>query len=199
MENQAINPLDPTLIVVAVVLFAISAALFVFALLRVLRMDEKWAFLKLRIMERTTKSTTFSDKQIEVLTDLSRRMEATFQELLSWLKSERSALTGMVDNKYKQLFRTMDHLTDYYRSIEFFVTDDILRQDMNEFFRRSYESIVLRMSAEVSGPDYKQKGLLVAIDSLTGYENMLLEKIAGIIEKIQPSKKAKKAKKAQPA
>ena len=195
MENQAIAPLDSTLIAIAVVLFIVSVSLFIFALMRVLRMDEKWAFLTNRIMDRTTKSTSFTDKQVEVLTDLSRRMESAFQELLSWLKSERSARSGMVDDKYKQLFKTMDHLSDYYRSIEFFVTDDILRQDMNEFFRRSYESIVLRMSAEVSGPDYEQKGLPVAIDSLTGYETMLLEKITGIIEKIQPPQ----TKKAQPA
>ncbi len=195
MENQAIAPLDSTLIAIAVVLFIVSVSLFLFALMRVLRMDEKWAFLKNRIMERTTKSTSFTDKQVEVLTDLSRRMESAFQELLIWLKSERSARSGMVDDKYKQLFKTMDHLSDYYRSIEFFVTDDILRQDMNEFFRRSYESIVLRMSAEVSGPDYEQKGLPVAIDSLTGYETMLLAKITGIIEKIQPPQ----TKEAQPA
>ncbi|MCH7529422.1 MAG: hypothetical protein IH972_07720 [Candidatus Marinimicrobia bacterium] len=187
-----IATLDGTLIAIAVVLFVISVALFLFALFRVLRMDEKWAFLKLRVMERTTKSTSFTDKQVEVLTDLSRRMESTFQDLLKWLKSERSALSGMVDDKYKQLFRTLDHLTDYYRSVEFFVTDDILRQEMNEFFRRAYESIVLRMSAEVSGPDYEQKGLPVAIDSLTGYESMLLERIKTVIHEIE-SPKSKKA------
>ncbi len=193
MENEVIAPLDSTLIAIAVVLFIVSVSLFLFALMRVLRMDEKWAFLKLRIMERTTKSTSFTDKQVEVLTDLSRRMEAAFLELLSWLKSERSARSGMVDDKYKQLFKTMDHLTDYYRSIEFFVTDDILRQDMNEFFRRAYESIVLRMSAEVSGPDYNQKGLPVAIDTLTGYETMLLHKIQTVIEGIESPKSKKKA------
>ncbi|MCH8024203.1 MAG: hypothetical protein IIB43_05780 [Candidatus Marinimicrobia bacterium] len=192
MDNQVIASLDGTLIAIAVVLFVISVALFLFALFRVLRMDEKWAFLKLRVMERTTKSTSFTDKQVEVLTDLSRRMENTFQDLLKWLKSERSALSGMVDDKYKQLFRTLDHLTDYYRSVEFFVTDDILRQDMNEFFRRAYESIVLRMSAEVSGPDYEQKGLPVAIDALTGYESMLLEKIKTVIQEIE-SPQSKKA------
>ena len=192
MDNQVIATLDGTLIAIAVVLFVISVALFLFALFRVLRMDEKWAFLKLRVMERTTKSTSFTDKQVEVLTDLSRRMESTFQDLLKWLKSERSALSGMVDDKYKQLFRTLDHLTDYYRSVEFFVTDDMLRQDMNEFFRRAYESIVLRMSAEVSGPDYEQKGLPVAIDSLTGYESMLLERIKSVIQEIE-SPKSKKA------
>ena len=185
MENQAIASLDGTLIAIAVVLLAVSVALFLFALFRVLRMDEKWAFLKLRVMERTTKSTSFTDKQVEVLTDLSGRMESTFQDLLKWLKSERSALSGMVDDKYKHLFRTMDHLSDYYRSVEFFVTDEILRQDMNEFFRRAYESIVLRMSAEVSGPDYDQKGLPVAIDSLTGYESMLLQKIDTVIKEIE--------------
>lgn len=192
MDNQVIATLDGTLIAIAVVLFVISVALFLFALFRVLRMDEKWAFLKLRVMERTTKSTSFTDKQVEVLTDLSRRMENTFQDLLKWLKSERSALSGMVDDKYKQLFRTLDHLTDYYRSVEFFVTDDMLRQDMNEFFRRAYESIVLRMSAEVSGPDYEQKGLPVAIDSLTGYESMLLERIKSVIQEIE-SPNSKKA------
>ena len=192
MQNQAIGSLDGTLIAIAVVLLVISVALFLFALFRVLRMDEKWAFLKLRVMERTTKSTSFTDKQVEVLTDLSGRMESTFQDLLKWLKSERSALSGMVDDKYKHLFRTMDHLSDYYRSVEFFVTDEVLRQDMNEFFRRAYESIVLRMSAEVSGPDYEQKGLPVAIDSLTGYEAMLLQKIKTVIEKIE-SPKSKKA------
>ena len=192
MDNQVIATLDGTLIAIAVVLFVISVALFLFALFRVLRMDEKWAFLKLRVMERTTKSTSFTDKQVEVLTDLSRRMENTFQDLLKWLKSERSALSGMVDDKYKQLFRTLDHLTDYYRSVEFFVTDDMLRQDMNEFFRRAYESIVLRMSAEVSGPDYEQKGLPVAIDSLTGYESMLLERIKSVIQEIE-SPQSKKA------
>lgn len=192
MDNQVIATLDGTLIAIAVVLFVISVALFLFALFRVLRMDEKWAFLKLRVMERTTKSTSFTDKQVEVLTDLSRRMESTFQDLLKWLKSERSALSGMVDDKYKQLFRTLDHLTDYYRSVEFFVTDDMLRQDMNEFFRRAYESIVLRMSAEVSGPDYEQKGLPVAIDSLTGYESMLLERIKSVIQEIE-SPNSKKA------
>ena len=192
MDNQVIATLDGTLIAIAVVLFVISVALFLFALFRVLRMDEKWAFLKLRVMERTTKSTSFTDKQVEVLTDLSRRMESTFQDLLKWLKSERSALSGMVDDKYKQLFRTLDHLTDYYRSVEFFVTDDMLRQDMNEFFRRAYESIVLRMSAEVSGPDYEQKGLPVAIDSLTGYESMLLERIKSVIQEIE-SPQSKKA------
>lgn len=192
MDNQVIATLDGTLIAIAVVLFVISVALFLFALFRVLRMDEKWAFLKLRVMERTTKSTSFTDKQVEVLTDLSRRMENTFQDLLKWLKSERSALSGMVDDKYKQLFRTLDHLTDYYRSVEFFVTDDMLRQDMNEFFRRAYESIVLRMSAEVSGPDYEQKGLPVAIDSLTGYESMLLERIKTVIQEIE-SPQSKKA------
>ena len=192
MDNQVIASLDGTLIAIAVVLFVISVALFLFALFRVLRMDEKWAFLKLRVMERTTKSTSFTDKQVEVLTDLSRRMESTFQDLLKWLKSERSALSGMVDDKYKQLFRTLDHLTDYYRSVEFFVTDDSLRQDMNEFFRRAYESIVLRMSAEVSGPDYAQKGLPVAIDALAGYESMFLEKIKTVIQAIEApqSKKA---------
>lgn len=192
MQNQVIASLDGTLIAITAVLLAISVALFLFALFRVLRMDEKWAFLKLRVMERTTKSTSFTDKQVEVLTDLSRRMERTFQDLLKWLKSERTALSGMVDDKYKHLFRTLDHLTDYYRSVEFFVTDDTLRQDMNEFFRRAYESIVLRMSAEVSGPDYDQKGLPVAIDSLTGYEAMLLQKIKTVIEEIEspPSKKA---------
>ncbi|MCH8838571.1 MAG: hypothetical protein IIA60_12365 [Candidatus Marinimicrobia bacterium] len=187
-----IATLDGTLIAIAVVLFVISVALFLFALFRVLRMDEKWAFLKLRVMERTTKSTSFTDKQVEVLTDLSLRMESTFQDLLKWLKSERSALSGMVDDKYKQLFRTLDHLTDYYRSVEFFVTDDSLRQEMNEFFRRAYESIVLRMSAEVSGPDYEQKGLPVAIDSLTGYESMLLERIKTVIQEIE-SPQSKKA------
>ena len=192
MDNQVIATLDGTLIAIAVGLFVISVALFLFALFRVLRMDEKWAFLKLRVMERTTKSTSFTDKQVEVLTDLSRRMENTFQDLLKWLKSERSALSGMVDDKYKQLFRTLDHLTDYYRSVEFFVTDDMLRQDMNEFFRRAYESIVLRMSAEVSGPDYEQKGLPVAIDSLTGYESMLLERIKSVIQEIE-SPQSKKA------
>ena len=192
MDNQVIATLDGTLIAIAVGLFVISVALFLFALFRVLRMDEKWAFLKLRVMERTTKSTSFTDKQVEVLTDLSRRMESTFQDLLKWLKSERSALSGMVDDKYKQLFRTLDHLTDYYRSVEFFVTDDMLRQDMNEFFRRAYESIVLRMSAEVSGPDYEQKGLPVAIDSLTGYESMLLERIKSVIQEIE-SPNSKKA------
>ena len=192
MDNQVIATLDGTLIAIAVVLFVISVALFLFALFRVLRMDEKWAFLKLRVMERTTKSTSFTDKQVEVLTDLSRRMENTFQDLLKWLKSERSALSGMVDDKYKQLFRTLDHLTDYYRSVEFFVTDEMLRQDMNEFFRRAYESIVLRMSAEVSGPDYEQKGLPVAIDSLTGYESMLLERIKSVIQEIE-SPNSKKA------
>ncbi len=193
MENQAIVSLDGTLIAIAVVLFVVSVALFLFALFRVLRMDEKWTFLKLRVMERTTKSTSFTDKQVEVLTDLSGRMENTFQELLIWLKSERSALSGMVDDKYKHLFRNLDHLTDYYRSVEFFVTDDILRQDMNEFFRRAYESIVLRMSAEVSGPDYDQKGLPVAIDTLTGYETMLLEKIKSVIEKIESPRSKKKS------
>ena len=193
MDNQAIATLDGTLIAIAVVLFVISVALFLFALFRVLRMDEKWAFLKLRVMERTTKSTSFTDKQVEVLTDLSRRMENTFQELLKWLRSERSALSGMVDDKYKQLFRTLDHLTDYYRSVEFFVTDDSLRQDMNEFFRRAYESIVLRMSAEVSGPDYEQKGLPVAIDALAGYESMLLEKIKTVIQAIEAPKSKKAA------
>lgn len=193
MENQAIVSLDGTLIAIAVVLFVVSVALFLFALFRVLRMDEKWTFLKLRVMERTTKSTSFTDKQVEVLTDLSGRMENTFQELLIWLKSERSALSGMVDDKYKHLFRNLDHLTDYYRSVEFFVTDDILRQDMNEFFRRAYESIVLRMSAEVSGPDYDQKGLPVAIDTLTGYETMLLEKIKTVIEKIESPRSKKKS------
>ena len=193
MDNQAIATLDGTLIAIAVVLFVISVALFLFALFRVLRMDEKWAFLKLRVMERTTKSTSFTDKQVEVLTDLSRRMENTFQDLLKWLKSERSALSGMVDDKYKQLFRTLDHLTDYYRSVEFFVTDDSLRQDMNEFFRRAYESIVLRMSAEVSGPDYEQKGLPVAIDALAGYESMLLEKIKTVIQAIEAPKSKKAA------
>ena len=192
MDNQVIATLDGTLIAIAVGLFVISVALFLFALFRVLRMDEKWAFLKLRVMERTTKSTSFTDKQVEVLTDLSRRMESTFQDLLKWLKSERSALSGMVDDKYKQLFRTLDHLTDYYRSVEFFVTDDMLRQDMNDFFRRAYESIVLRMSAEVSGPDYEQKGLPVAIDSLTGYESMLLERIKSVIQEIE-SPNSKKA------
>ena len=193
MENQVIASLDGTLIAIAVVLFVISVALFLFALFRVLRMDEKWAFLKLRVMERTTKSTSFTDKQVEVLTDLSRRMENTFQDLLKWLKSERSALSGMVDDKYKQLFRTLDHLTDYYRSVEFFVTDDSLRQDMNEFFRRAYESIVLRMSAEVSGPDYEQRGLPVAIDALAGYESMLLEKIKTVIQAIEAPKSKKAA------
>ena len=192
MDNQVIATLDGTLIAIAVVLFVISVALFLFALFRVLRMDEKWAFLKLRVMERTTKSTSFTDKQVEVLTDLSLRMENTFQDLLKWLKSERSALSGMVDDKYKQLFRTLDHLTDYYRSVEFFVTDDSLRQEMNEFFRRAYESIVLRMSAEVSGPDYEQKGLPVAIDSLTGYESMLLDRIKTVIQEIE-SPQSKKA------
>ena len=192
MDNQVIATLDGTLIAIAVVLFVISVALFLFALFRVLRMDEKWAFLKLRVMERTTKSTSFTDKQVEVLTDLSLRMENTFQDLLKWLKSERSALSGMVDDKYKQLFRTLDHLTDYYRSVEFFVTDDGLRQEMNEFFRRAYESIVLRMSAEVSGPDYEQKGLPVAIDSLTGYESMLLDRIKTVIQEIE-SPQSKKA------
>ncbi len=187
MENQAIASLDGTLIAIAVALLVVSVALFLFALFRVLRMDEKWAFLKLRVMERTTKSTSFTDKQVEVLTDLSGRMESTFQDLLKWLKSERSALSGMVDDKYKHLFRTMDHLSDYYRSVEFFVTDEVLRQDMNEFFRRAYESIVLRMSAEVSGPDYDQKGLPVAIDSLTSYETMLLQKIKIVIEEIESS------------
>ena len=187
MENQAIASLDGTLIAIAVALLVVSVALFLFALFRVLRMDEKWAFLKLRVMERTTKSTSFTDKQVEVLTDLSGRMESTFQDLLKWLKSERSALSGMVDDKYKHLFRTMDHLSDYYRSVEFFVTDEVLRQDMNEFFRRAYESIVLRMSAEVSGPDYDQKVLPVAIDSLTSYETMLLQKIKIVIEEIESS------------
>lgn len=87
MDNQVIATLDGTLIAIAVVLFVISVALFLFALFRVLRMDEKWAFLKLRVMERTTKSTSFTDKQVEVLTDLSFRMEGTFQDLLKWLKS----------------------------------------------------------------------------------------------------------------
>ncbi len=193
MENQAIASLDGTLIAIAVALLVVSVALFLFALFRVLRMDEKWAFLKLRVMERTTKSTSFTDKQVEVLTDLSGRMESTFQDLLKWLKSERSALSGMVDDKYKHLFRTMDHLSDYYRSVEFFVTDEVLRQDMNEFFRRAYESIVLRMSAEVSGPDYDQKGLPVAIDSLTSYETMLLQKIKIVIEGIESPKSKKTA------
>ena len=76
--------------------------------------------------------------------------------------------------------------------MEFFVTDDSLRQEMNEFFRRAYESIVLRMSAEVSGPDYDQKGLPVAIDSLAGYESMLLERIKFVIHEIE-SPKSKKA------
>ena len=190
MELQALTSLGgPWLSAIALLLLG-SVALFVFAMLRIRRMEDKWSFLENRIIERTTKSTTFHEKQTEVLMDLAKRLETTFEAVLKWITGERSALTGLTDDHYKGMFHTVDTLSDYYRSIEFFVTDDELRKDMNEFFRRSYESLVLRMSAEVSGPDYEQKGLPLAAESLATFESNLHDKITTNITKIQ--KKAKR-------
>ncbi len=192
MESQALTSLGiPLLSAIGLLLFG-SVALFIFAMFRIRRMEDKWAFLENRILERTTKSTTFNEKQTEVLADLAQRLEDTFKAVLKWITGERSALTGLTDAQYKSMFNTVDHLSDYYRSVEFFVTEDDLRNDMNEFFRRSYESLVLRMSAEVSGPDYDQKGLPLAADSLALFEMELHNKIMTSITTIQ--KKATRAK-----
>ncbi len=190
MESQALLSLGGSWLSAIVLLLIGSVALFVFALLRIRRMEDKWSFLENRILERTTKSTTFNEKQTEVLLDLAQRLEKTFEAILKWITGERSALTGLTDDHYKGMFHTVDTLSDYYRSVEFFVTDDDLRKDMNEFFRRSYESLVLRMSAEVSGPDYEQKGLPLAAESLATFESNLHDKITTNITKIQ--KKAKR-------
>jgi hypothetical protein len=191
MESQALLSLGGTWLAAISLLLVGSVALFVFAMLRIRRMEDKWSFLENRILERTTKSTTFHEKQTEVLLDLAQRLEDTFNAVLKWITGERSALTGLTNDQYKGMFHTVDTLSDYYRSVEFFVTDDDLRKDMNEFFRRSYESLVLRMSAEVSGPDYDQKGLPLAAESLTSFEAGLYAKITKNIEKLK--RKAKRS------
>ncbi|MCK4579073.1 MAG: hypothetical protein KAU50_09805 [Candidatus Marinimicrobia bacterium] len=183
MDNQVISSIDGNLLSLAGILFLVSLVFFIFILYRLIKMEERWSFVKSWIHDRTTKSTSFHDKQIEVLSDLAGRLTDGFENLMAYLDTGRG--TSRFGADYKQQFEAIEHLSNYYHSVEFFVTEEILRKSLKEYFRESNEAILYRMSSEESGRGNWDDSMNLAIEVITEHHERLQERITGCVREIE--------------